>query len=354
MKKLMLTVFSMLVSSILYSAPVTYIIAEDPDDGDYTSLSAAINDNERDITGVDGGTVTFRIEGVWTSSDTTRVVCDGFTTGPSSGVVVTTVGDARHGGKWTNTAYRLSPNDNWGGPCVTIQCDYFVLDGVQASLPSGDDNHPIVRVLAKDFGYETSGVIIKNNILCIKGEYTSTSSYGRSGIVFNDAAGGYIINNIIYNNQTGINMSYYGHMYLLNNTVYGNTVGGIKEGVEGYYRDVHLRNNVSVNNGSTDYSGVFKSSATDISSDNTSPYVAGRSKTITFESASTGDFMPASTETDLIDQGTDLSSTFGFSVDNKGTSRPQGSAWDIGALEYATSEEEDMLPSECAQILIFQ
>lgn len=331
MKKLLLIACSMFLSLALYAAPVTYVIAEDSEEGDYTSLAAAVIANERDITGVNGGTVTFRIEGVWNSSDTTRVLCDGFVTGLSSGVVVTTVGDARHSGKWTNTAYRLVPTDTWNGVALKFVCDYIHVDGLQVAAL--DDNYGIVGFEA-EHAYEHMGLLVENCIVTSIGEVSSSG--GHRGInVF--TIGGIVRNNIVTNCFIGISMGYYNDLYVLNNTCVGNYYNGISEDVDGYYKDVHCRNNLCTGNGNADFYGNIKSSGTDVSGDATSPYVAGRSKTITFESASTGDYTPASTETDLIDQGTNLSSAFGFSADNKGTSRPQGSAWDIGALERIVS-----------------
>lgn len=61
--------------------------------------------------------------------------------------------------------------------------------------------------------------------------------------------------------------------------------------------------------------------------------------TLDFVSVGTGDFHLAATDTEAIDQGTDLSADadnpFNFGFD--GITRPQGSAWDIGPTEYVAA-----------------
>ncbi len=49
------------------------------------------------------------IQGTWTSSDTTTVIIDGWTTTTDNYISIYTIGDARHNGAWDNTAYRFEP-----------------------------------------------------------------------------------------------------------------------------------------------------------------------------------------------------------------------------------------------------
>lgn len=96
-----------------------------------------------------------------------------------------------------------------------------------------------------------------------------------------------------------------------------------------------LRNNISQDATSSDYvlpgGSVTLTSATNISSDATSPQAGLRNITLTFVDAAGDDYRLAVTDTDAIDAGTTIGS---FSDDIDGTTRPSGSAWDIGAHEF--------------------
>lgn len=92
--------------------------------------------------------------------------------------------------------------------------------------------------------------------------------------------------------------------------------------------------------------GNSLTSSANISSDTTSPQTALRSTTLTYTNAATGDLTPAATDTVALDVGTDLSAdaTYPFAADIMATARPQGSAWDIGAIERLASGGSTALP----------
>jgi hypothetical protein len=99
-----------------------------------------------------------------------------------------------------------------------------------------------------------------------------------------------------------------------------------------------IRNLLIQNATTADYNVSFHTgtlvTATNLTSDNTSPQAGLRNKTLTFVDAAAKNYRLASTDTDAIDAGTTIGS---FSDDLDGTTRPQGSAWDIGAHEYISA-----------------
>jgi hypothetical protein len=84
-------------------------------------------------------------------------------------------------------------------------------------------------------------------------------------------------------------------------------------------------------------SPTTRTNTTNASSDATSPNAALRNVTVTFDTAPT----LAAGDTDVIDQGTTIGA---FAYDIFGTSRPQGSAWDIGAHERTSSGSTSIIP----------
>ena len=74
----------------------------------YTSLSAWEAAENRDLTATDEIAVA-RIEGVWTTPDTTAVTIDGWTTDATRYVKIYTTPEARHSGVWSTGKYRLEP-----------------------------------------------------------------------------------------------------------------------------------------------------------------------------------------------------------------------------------------------------
>jgi parallel beta-helix repeat protein len=154
--------------------------------------------------------------------------------------------------------------------------------------------------------------------------------------------GSVIRNNLVYKNAgAGISLSDAGSftntdVKIYNNTLYGNMIAssiGVTNGVT-------LRNNLFINNGS----GGNSWRSSDISSDynlfaperasfpeGTHSIIVNQTSGIMVGPAQ-GDFhlMPTSP---AVDKGADLSVT-GFATDLDGISRPQGTAWDMGAYEF--------------------
>lgn len=167
----------------------------------------------------------------------------------------------------------------------------------------------------------------------IEQNYDNSSSPGNT----------YVWNNIIYDfiGASGINAGIWNHrssyLYATNNTVYNCGVG-IQSGSSS--GRTCARNNVVAACTDRNYvvDSAFMSSTNNTSSDATRPLTDTTnliSQTITFVDAANRDFGLAASDTSCIDNGLSMSGdTYTpFTTDIIGTSRPQGSGWDRGAVE---------------------
>lgn len=323
MKKL-ITVLFLLFPAVAWCAPQTFIINE-AGTGDYTNLETALNDREDDYTGSAGGSITFRIEGVWNSSDTLSATLHNYTLGPSSGVIIEAVGDARHNGKWTNTAYRLVVDTD---TALRVFNYYVEIKGLQ--IASGKNDAQLGA-----YNSDAGSILFDGNILTHVGEPLS----GKCGIAFDCNTYGRrynIRNNIIYGFSAYDNfaISLYGNseVYADNNTMFATNRGFMM-----YISTmIIVRNNITANQGYMGYysqQGFHALSSNNIAEDDSSPNVDFRNKSITFVDEAIYDLHISSTETDAIGMGSDLSSLFTTDIDGD-----VWGPWGIGADMYAASE----------------
>jgi hypothetical protein len=121
-----------------------------------------------------------------------------------------------------------------------------------------------------------------------------------------------------------------------------NTFYGLKTGIALWYQNFPNSRSINniIQNCKTGITGTsnFSYSTTTITNDATSPQTDLRNKTVAFTDAANFDFSVPSTETLVVDKGVarDADAYYPFSLDILGTTRPQGSAWDIGAFEYSS------------------
>jgi len=232
----------------------------------YTSLSAWEAAENRDLVASDEIAVA-RIEGPWTNPDTSPVVIDGWTTDATHYIKIYTTLDARHGGKWDNTKYRLETTDS---TAVDVNENYVKIDGLQISVNYSAVNH----LNGIDFGSSAGDFSVSNSII----KSVGNNDYG-DGIFFKNpknASTLKIWNNVIYGfnefSSEGIySDDYYGKLtaYIYNNTVYGSNEGvtlGSNTPV------VVAKNNLIANVVDAGFKGTFSpNSSNNLSSDSTAP-----------------------------------------------------------------------------------
>lgn len=173
------------------------------------------------------------------------------------------------------------------------------------------------------------GAIIRNNVI-----HGATS-----GIINGYFANAYIQNNIIYESTTGVyvdTVNFSDHGQLLNNTI-ADCTNGVAHDSDSAFSVV--KNNLSVNNSSADYSGKTPTTANkNLSSDTTAWGTTNyQSKTITFVDDTNDDYHLDPSETDAIDKGEDLGSTSNVNLDIDNYDRSSSATWDVGADEIVES-----------------
>lgn len=101
---------------------------------DYSTLSACEAGEQTvgsDLV-TDGDYCVWEIRGTWASAETNYTTVSGWTTDDTHDVTIQAVGDARHDGKWTDTAHRIvttnAPALMQGG------CDWLTVIGLQCSV----------------------------------------------------------------------------------------------------------------------------------------------------------------------------------------------------------------------------
>lgn len=226
----------------------------------------------------------------------------------------------RHNG--TSAAGGIKCDRTNNGDCFDINDTDTVIEGWQMVL-TGDTNFSNgVRM-----GDIHSRSTIDGNVIW----WDSAKSSNRGILVSHQSSSGTKIrNNIIFDFPLeGIIITGTGGVSIENNTVVDNTDDGIENG-DAAADITSLKNNLAQGNG-TDYAGSFDNTSNNISEDATSPDASYQSTVVTFEDEAGDDFHLASSDTAAVDEGADLSGSFTDDIDDD--TRPQGSAFDIGADE---------------------
>jgi len=313
--------------------PLVSCIVDTDGTGDYSSLNAAVAANFG-ATSADLATndewVECDCQCTSGSADTTAVTIDGLTTAVGNDVKIwcDPDGDYRHEGVWDNTKYRLEGTAS----LFYLEIYHTTLDGLQLS----QNNDSSSSRFAVRIGPGSGGVSDININACIikivdAGANTrnviNIASTGDSGSEIN------ITNSLLYCEDgvcgNGVNHYYDGDVTV---NIYNCVCYGLEQGL---YTDSNPINaiNCAVFGNDDDFVGTFDEidhCASD-DGDGTNSVTPTDWDTV-FEDYANGDFRLLSTDTDLIDAGTDLSDDMD-SVDIAGTSRPSGE-WDIGAFEY--------------------
>ncbi|MCR4275693.1 MAG: peptidoglycan-binding protein, partial [Candidatus Wolfebacteria bacterium] len=282
---------------------------------------------------------TAKIDGAWTSPDTTVVGINGWTTTSTNYIRIYTTPTARHTGKWDTNKYRLIATDSIP---IDVYEDYVRLDGLQVQTidPTANSRNIIVykSVSAANESW------LSNSIL--RGHMNST--YLQAGMNVNTENLVLKVWNVIgydiypsttngsflwtYRNQSTGSISIYNSTFIggyagLDNPgstpfIVKNTyLGGIGTYGRALYRGITQTTNAASDN-----------TAADASLDD----IAVNTTNFTNVTPGSEDFhLPVGSA--LIDVGTDTSgdtAPLNFTDDIDGQTRPWGSAWDIGADEF--------------------
>ncbi|MBN2094345.1 MAG: hypothetical protein JW740_03205, partial [Candidatus Zambryskibacteria bacterium] len=321
-----------------YALSETIIDVDTGGTGSYATLNAAIAAEQDDLT-ISDVQLTFTCRASDDSADEAAVNVDGYTVDSTRYIKIWTdpSGSDRHEGVWDIGKYRLylTPTSN-GEYMFYIKESYTIIDGLQIYENIGSYYGSCVRM-----DYPAINIIFKNNI--VHGE--GTNAY--RGIYGPDYGKASIYNNTIYNFQgggsAGSGISVATDNATNYNYYYNNTIFGCRNGVyDAGNNNSVLKNNISMNNISVDYSAVtFGTADKNVSSDASAP-----GTTVATGKTSYGDYFTDYTIYDFHLKGTglslfgisgdDLSGTFTDDID--GDTR---STWDVGADEYVAAGGEE-------------
>ena len=293
--------------------------------------------NEQTDLVTDGDVHVCRVNG--SSADTTAVTIVGWTTGASNDITVIahTDSDRADPSGYQTGIYRLQGGAAWSD-LYNIDEDHVNLDGWQMQTTANN---------CDTINLNTLGTGADIEITCMW--LQSTQGAGGNEIVTggSGALACMLTNCVVYTSaasptgsQNGIQIGFNSSSdwQLHNNTVYGCGTGIVNQCSNNAGGSVNrMRNNVCDQNG-TDFASIDSdvNHANNVSSDATSPDGASW-QNITVTWAGTGDFTFTDSETDLYDNGFDNSAIYTDSMGQPGATRPQGSAFDIGAFELSAA-----------------
>ena len=303
--------------------------------GDYTSLNAADADNF----GATGSDLVANDEYVECSciassgsADGSETTISGYTTDSTRNITVKAGTNHKTEATWNTSKYRLSVVST--KKCLGVGQAYTLIKSLQVD-PQSDGNYSCHGIARDGTGYTKFTI----DSCYIRGESSTTVTDGAAMVGINAQGSGSdtveilncIIRNFTYTNLTGRGIdNSYATVKSYNNTIYNCDVGVLDQA------SPDCQNTIAVGC-STDFQSDCNGDY-NISSDSSAPgtnSLTGQSATDLFTDPANGDFSLKS-GSNAIDAGTDLSAEMD-AVDIAGTSRPQGSAWDIGAFEYVVA-----------------
>jgi hypothetical protein len=299
-----------------------------PSGGDYTSLEACMNANEKDLVAADQY-FDVEIDGDWSGgADTTNCTIHNYTTDAMHYINIYTTAAARHAGVWNDSKYRKTTGG--GGQLINEQAiNYVSIKGIQFDAQGG---------YAIFIGNSGTNITIAYNIIK-NASYDSTTP----GISLNYYGPHFIYNNIIYECGKGISSPgqfAINGIVVFNNTVADCVTAGIDFQATQYSSPKPLLKNNLVQNSVTNFpnpTGLDPASNYNASSDTTSTGGANdrTSQTFTFKDAANKDYHLASTDAGARNYGVSDPGSGLFSDDIDGETR--SGSWDIGADEYVAA-----------------
>jgi hypothetical protein len=291
--------------------PLVSCIVDTDGTGDYLSLNAAEAANfgatSADLVANDEW-VECDCQCTSGSADTTAVTIDGLTTDATHNVKIwcDPASGYRHNGVWDNIVYRIRVSSNSTDAIDLSASSYSILDGLQVDKDSTSG-----RCIHLTHACTSKNCIVKNATAPGFGIEAGSSQTSTINCIAVDCKNGI----------AGTTSSY-------NCVVYHST----DDGNAGIDSD-DAQNSIAI--GSPGSGDIVTSGNNNISGDSTATganSLTNQVATDLFTDPANGDFSLKS-GSNAIDAGTDLSAEMD-AVDITGETRPQGSAWDIGAFEY--------------------
>ena len=163
MKKILLTILFLLFCVSSYGADLSVDIEEDGG-GDYTTLAAALQAEEQNLTDNGGDTITFNINLGWDAADATAAIIDeGWTLSETCWLKIITTGDSRPtNGVWDTTdAYRLIVNNAFALNTSGAFTPWIKLDGLQIDCTGTWNRNTITSRAFYDAVMEIDDCILK-------------------------------------------------------------------------------------------------------------------------------------------------------------------------------------------------
>lgn len=308
--------------------------------GDYTSLAAWESAQQRDLP-ANNKIAVGEIDGVWTGADTT-VAIDGWTTDETRYIKIRTVGQARHNGKWSTTAYRIIAN---AGILISLYESATIIDGLQLrnTIMTDQSYRYGIRATSSWIGAINIGNCIidfdtsaSTNASWLAGIYIESFTNQGRYTIYNCIATGIKTKGVNGDNKAvGFNIPTdgYGYRRLYNCTAYGCDVGFLGESSNGGSYSPILINCVAQNcTKAAGFIGTFNAlSDYNISDNGTVPGDHSFLGTVSFVDTTNSNFHLSPTDTTARRNGINLSNdaTYPFNHDIDG--RERVGDWDIGA-----------------------
>ncbi len=332
MKKIVMFLSLMVMVVPLFAATRRHVTVDPA--GDYPSLSAALIAEADDLVTNDTY-LDIEITGVWTSSDTTSVNFDGFTTDATHYVNVYADDANKFTGKWDTTKYRLEVNNPYSEGIMYLNTNYVKVSGLQMRNVSTYEDGGSRGLAAGEVDagnlIEVSNCLVISNAICVR--------------IWDEVPIIHWKNCVFYNNgETESSVFGYGTQYLYNcvfisSSAYGsvsNTGGGASTWV---VKNCYAYNANTEGPAFNDMTTMVTCASNDTSgSEGLQSIDLGDSSGTKFVSLTDGSWdFHLKKDSPLVNVGTDLSgdAVIPFDTDAEGDSRPQSTAWDLGADEYA-------------------
>lgn len=333
------------------ATPLTQSIMSSSLGGDYTSLASWEAQNT-DLVGTDTNLMVI-ISGSWTEGETGGgVIVAGWTTDATRRIRIVATGSARHDGTRNLTsAYRLGASGN-NKALIISYLSYVSLEGFQIYV-NGANGFEYCLYFQQQV---LTDALVDNVLMWHTGSLSGESNIGLYLRSENSSGGGGIARNCIYlNDSNGMataGFQVYTHFgasnthFILNNCLADGRTNNVNYGVSisgQQTTNVTVQNCIVQNAHTASYNtgsngGFSTRSITNLSDD---IHSAGSTPTInstlTFENAAGFDYQLVAGDTDAINQGTEITGSWGENYDIAGNIRTV--PWDIGPFFYASSEE---------------